>query len=254
MLVRNLITGTSPSVIHRNGNPAEWERRWPQVVAEFFGGASRSSDACSELTIITWSTRPTKSLAERCLDRWGVSCVTLGRNLPEWRNDMKLYLNAKALERVESEYVMALDADDVLMVSEPRHILVAFRAFECDIVFGAEKNNWPPVRFLADFEEAIAESAYCYLNSGAWIGKTDACRRFFRDCLNEDDGDLLAAHLTRAVFRDDQGRTRKTFRRYHPAARLDYHCRIFQSLREVPPDGEVLIAAQTPDMLRVDLA
>ena len=254
MHVTNLVTGTTPGVIHRNGNPPEWQTQWQQAVARFFEETPESAGPTPELTVLTWNSRPTKSLLERCLDRWGASYLTLGKQLPKWRPDMKVYLNAEALAQVTSEYVMALDADDVLMVSEPRHILVAFRAFECDIVFGAEKNNWPPVRFLADFEEAIAESAYCYLNSGAWIGKTDACRRFFRDCLNEDDGDLLAAHLTRAVFRDDQGRTRKTFRRYHPAARLDYHCRIFQSLREVPPDGEVLIAAQTPDMLRVDLA
>jgi hypothetical protein len=136
---------------------------------------------------------------------------------------------------------MALDADDVLVVAGAREILDAFRSFECDIVFSAEKNNWPRVPFLSDFEESIAETASRYLNSGAWIGRTDACRRFYRDCLREDNGDIVAVHTMEAVFRDDQGIIRKTFQRYHPAARLDYHCRMFQSLNQVPPREEVSI-------------
>lgn len=243
MLVRNLVTGTTPCVLHRNGNPVEWKTAWEEVVAAFFAEARQPCEPCPELTVLTWTNRPDKSLLERCLERWGIPCVTLGRRLPEWRNDMKLYLNVEALERVTSPYVMALDADDVLVVAGAREILERFRSFACDIVFSAEKNNWPRVPLLSDFEESIAESAYRYLNSGAWIGTTEACRRFYADCLGEDNGDLVAVHTMEAVFRDDQGVIRKTFQRYHPAARLDYHCRMFQSLNQVPPNDEVLIEA-----------
>lgn len=243
MLVRNLRTGTTPGVIHRNGSPPEWEVRWEQVVAEFFAEAPARCEPCPDLTILTWTNRPAKSLLERCLDHWGVPYWTLGRRLPEWRNDMKLFLNVEALHRVESEYVMALDADDVLVVSSVRDILGAFKSIGCDLVFNAEKNSYPAVPFLAEFEQSIAESAYCYLNSGAWIGKTDVCRRFFEDCLAEDNGDVLAAQPIRSAFRDDQGPTRKTFQRYHPTATLDYHCRIFQSLNRVAMTGEVLVEA-----------
>lgn len=244
MRVRNLITSSSPSVLHRNGNPVEWETVWEQVVAAFFAEARERCEPCPEITVLTWTNRPAKSLLERCLDQWGIPCITLGRRLPEWRNDMKLYLNVEALEQITSEYVMALDADDVLVVSRAREILDTFRSFECDIVFSAEKHNWPRVPFLSDFEESIAETAYRYLNSGAWIGRTEPCRRFFRDCLREDNGDIVAVHTSEAVFRDDQGVIRKTFQRYYPAARLDYHCRIFQSLYEVPPQAEVLIQVE----------
>lgn len=243
MLVKNLITGSSPSVLHRNGNPPEWEARWERIVEEFFDEPHTPCKPCSALTVITWRTRPTRSVTERSLERWGMSCLTLGRYLPEWRNDMKLYLNVEALERVTSTYVMGLDADDVLVVAEPQRILTAFTECHCDLLFSAEKASWPPEPALTEFEASISESPYAYLNSGAWIGQTDACRRFFRDCLNEDDGDIIAAHPVRGVFRDDQGRTRKTFRNYHPATKLDYHCRIFQSLWAVPLEGEVLISS-----------
>lgn len=242
MLVKNLLTGTTPCVLHRNGNPAEWRARWERLVGEFFEEAHAPCEPCADLTVITWRTQPARSIVERSLERWGVPCVTLGRALPEWRNDMKLYLNVEALERITSPYVMGLDADDVLVVAPAAEMLAAFRTFDCDLVFSAEKASWPPVPFLTQFEAGIAESAYAHLNSGAWIGTADACRRFFRDCLQEDDGDIVGAHPTRGAFRDDQGRTRKTFRRWHPAARLDYHCRLFQSLWAVPLDGEVLIS------------
>ena len=242
MIVRNLVTGTSPGIVHRNGTPPDWEGRWPHIVADFFAEPIARAEPCPELTILTWSTRPEKSVLERCLDRLGVTYQTLGKRLPEWRNDMKLYLNAEALARVQSEYVMALDADDILIVSGPRQILADFQSFNCDIVFSTEKNNWPDVAFLAEFEASIAATAYRYLNSGAWIGRTAACRRFFEDCLATDTGDIIAGHPGRAaVFRDDQGVTRKMFRKYYPAAKLDDRCLLFQSLRGVAAAGEVVV-------------
>ena len=244
MLVSNLITGSTPAILHRNGDPAEWRARWPQIVADFFAESQQPCGPSIDLTVLTWNNRPTKTLLERCLDRWGVPHLVLGEDLPKWRPDMKVYLNAEALARVKSEYVMALDADDVLVVSPFGHVVAAFQAFECDIVFSGEKNSYPAVPYIEEFERSIAESPYRHLNSGAWIGRTSACLRFFRDCLDEDRHDLLAAQPSLHVLRDDQGVTRKTFRRYHPATKLDYHCRVFQSLFDVPLEGEVLIAAQ----------
>ena len=244
MLVKNLVTGTIPSILHRNGNPPEWEARWSQIVAAFFAEEQAPCPPCPELTVLTWSNRPTKSLLERCLDRWGIPCVTLGADLPEWRNDMKVYLNATALDHVSTEYVLALDGDDILVLTCLQRILADFRTFGCDIVFSTERNSCPDVPYLTNFERSLADSPYCYLNSGGWIGKVDACRRFFDDCLNEDNGDILAVHPTKSIFRDDQGLTRKTFQRHHPAARLDYRCQIFQSLFSVPLDGEVVISSE----------
>jgi hypothetical protein len=244
MLVRNLTTGTSPCVLHRNGNPPEWSARWKQIVSDFFQETPDVAASVDEVTVLTWNSRPTKTLLERCLDRSGVSYVTLGKHLTRWRTDMKVYLNAHALADVRTPYVMALDADDVLLVSSVDRLLAEFLSFECDIVFSGEKNSYPEVLQLMEFEQSIAESPYCYLNSGAWIGRTETCRRFFRDCLEEHHGDLVAAHPVSHVLRDDQGLTRKTFRRYHPATRIDYHCRLFQSLYDVALEGEVLIAAE----------
>ena len=253
MPVKNLITGGTPSVLHRNGNPVVWRTLWEQVVGDFFAAPLERCEPCPELTVFTWSNRPVKTLLERCLEHWGVPYVTLGQHIPKWRPDMKVFLNADALTRVDSEYVLGLDADDVLLVAPPQQIIADFQTFGCEIVFSGEKNSFPRVAYIEQFERSIAESVYCHLNSGAWIGRTATLRRFFRDCLNEDYGDIVAAHPIGHVLCDDQGVTRKTFRRYHPTAQIDYQCRLFQSLYDVPLDGEVLIAAgfQEPSLARV---
>lgn len=252
MRIRNLITGTSPRVLHRNGNPPEWKARWERIVADFFAETQQPRGPCPDLTILTWNNRRTKTVLEECLDRWGLSYVTLGRNVPEWRNDMKVYLNATALREVKTKYVMALDSDDVIVVAPVPAIIADFESFGCDIVFSTEKNSCPDEPSLTWFEQSIAESPYCHLNSGGWIGKTEACRRFFDDCLNEHNRDIVAAQPAPHMFRDDQGLTRKTFRRYHPAARLDYRCQIFQSLFDVALDGEVLITPGSQDVEPVE--
>ena len=246
MLVKNLITGSSPGVLHRNGNPVNWKTQWPRVVTAFFSESPEADPPCPDLTVLTWNSRPTKGLLEQCLDWRGVPYVTLGRHLSSWRNCYKLYLTADALRHVTSPYVIALDADDVLVLDPLHEILRAYQSFGCDIVFGAERQSWPDVECLARFERSIAESPYCHLNSGAWIGRTEACARFFQDCLDEDLGDILKAKRSMTVLYSDQGVTRKAFRRAHPRVLLDYQCRIFQSLFKVPVSGEVLIQADAP--------
>jgi hypothetical protein len=241
MVVSNLTTGSRPGVLHRNGNPAQWRLAWQHVVKAFFDEPRTIDAPCPELTVITWNSRPVKGVLEECLDRRGVPYITLGRRLTSWRNCYKLYLTADLLPRITTPYVMALDADDVLVVSPLQEILRVFRTFECDMVFGAEKQSWPDVESIAAFERSIALSATCHLNSGAWIGRTDACARLFKDALDEDLDDILAAKRTAFTMYDDQGLTRKAFRRHHPAAQLDYQCRIFQALFRVPVHGEVLI-------------
>lgn len=241
MVVTNLITGSTPAILHRNGNPANWRSAWQQVVKTFFEQPRLLDPPCPDLTVITWNSRPAKGVLEECLDWRGVPYLTLGRTLKSWRNCYKLYLTADLLPRIKTPYVMALDADDVLVLRPLHEILALFHTFGCDIVFGSEKQSWPEVKAISRFERSIAQSDYCHLNSGAWIGRTDACARLFKDALDEDLDDILAAKRTMLTLYDDQGLTRKAFRRHHPAAQLDYQCRIFQALFKVPVHGEVRI-------------
>jgi hypothetical protein len=243
MIVRNLLTQTTPAVLHCNGNPPEWRPHWPGIVDAFFAEAHQPCDPVPDLTVMTWNSRPDKSLLERCLDARNIPHLVLGKQVTRWRPYVKLFLNAEALARVETEYVMAMDASDVLMVGCPGDVLAAFKAMGCDLLFSSERNSYPKAPFLYEFEKSIGEGPYRHLNSGAWIGRTEACRRFFEECAREDNSDILAAHPAKHVVADDQGVTRKTFRRLHPLARLDYHCEIFQSMFKVPVEGELSIVA-----------
>lgn len=241
MIVTNLITGSTPAILHRNGNPTNWRIAWKHVVQAFFEQPRRTDPPCPDVTVLTWNSRPAKGVLQECLDWRGVPYVTLGTTLQSWRNCYKVYLNADALQRIDTPYVMALDADDILMLQPLHEILERFRSFDCDVVFGSERQSWPDVKSIERFERSIARSPYCHLNSGAWIGRTEACARLFKDAMDEDLDDILAAKRTMLTMYDDQGLTRKAFRRHHPAAQLDYQCRIFQALFRVPVHGELTI-------------
>src|SRR5688572_19473969 len=114
MIVRNLLTQTTPAVLHCNGNPPEWRPHWPGIIDAFFAEAHRPCDPVPELTVMTWNSRPEKSLLERCLDARGIPHLVLGKQVTRWRPYVKLFLNAEALAHVDTEYVMAMDASDVL--------------------------------------------------------------------------------------------------------------------------------------------
>jgi len=164
VVVTNLVTGTNPAILHRNGNPANWRSAWPQVVKAFFDQPRHPDPPCPDVTVITWNSRPAKGVLQACLDWRGVPYVTLGATLASWRNCYKLYLNADLLPRIKTPYVMALDADDVLMLRPLHEILDVFRSFDCDVVFGSERQSWPDVKAIARFERSIAQSEYCHLN------------------------------------------------------------------------------------------
>jgi hypothetical protein len=64
--------------------------------------------------------------------------------------------------------------------------------------------------------------------------------------MREHSRDIVAAQPAAHMYRAEQGLIRKTFRRFHPAAQLDYRCRIFQNLWGVALHGELVIEATTP--------
>ena len=96
---------------------------------------------------------------------------------------------------VDTEYVMWFDAGDVMLMNHPKYILDGYFKYfsEFDLVFNAEKNNYPRDNRLGgvdselvdrfhdviDFDESKTHGTpYKYLNSGCLVGKTDYLKKF----------------------------------------------------------------------------
>jgi hypothetical protein len=179
------------------------------------------------ITFLTWRNLPDQGSFEQSLSRLGYTCVVLGQEIKRWENIAKIGLNREALARIDTEYVMACDSHDVVMLGDPAIVLDHFESIPgCEMLCNAEKNHWPRGLYTKDFEEAVAEKPFCYLNSGVWIARTAFAREL------AEEATLVQPPQGWSGGWDDQGVFKMLYQRHYPVMRVDDHCRVFQSLRD----------------------
>lgn len=70
------------------------------------------------------------------------------------------------------EYILFLDATDTNFYRCPNNIVRDFLQYNCNILFCGDPNIWPRTSDSKYYLEKPILSKYCYLNSGAYMGKT----------------------------------------------------------------------------------
>lgn len=140
------------------------------------------------------------------------------------------------LDREGSNFdcVIVVDAWDIIFATGTDHIVERFGAFNAPILFNAERSCFP----RADFAEKFPESPtpYRYLNSGFFIGYTDAVMAMLvnmkLDDLAEDhrrpDGTMHEPN--------DQEHYQAWYLANQSKAALDTHASVCQSLHASEPD------------------
>ncbi len=223
----NTLFGTSPAVVHAQG-PHEPKPLFEEICGLFFSSPRRDFGAIPDLTILTWNNgNAGMGLFERSLDHLGIPCLILGAGIHPWVNGRhKPSLTAEAVERIDTEYVMGVDSRDAILTGAPARILAELkREFDCDLVFSADRMNWPNLKRFRSFENALPgarESEFRYLNSGAFIGKTGFCREFF--------GKAARTAPAPEAPETDQGIFKQVFQEFYPRVQLDYRCALFQNM------------------------
>lgn len=226
-MVVNLLFNTTPVVIHAQGSH-DYKPYWRPIREKFFASPRRSLGPVADLTIMTWNNgHEAMGLLERSLDHLGVPCVVLGRGVKDWVNSRdKPRLTRDALASITTKFVAGVDSRDAIFIEHPRLVLERFVSeFDCDLVFSADRMNWPNRAEFKRFEDSLPgarASDFRYLNSGAWIGRTEFCREFF-----------AAAVETPPVPdapRADQGILKQLFPTYYPRVQLDYRSSMFQNV------------------------
>lgn len=222
MKLQNVISGSEPLVLHKNGEAGH--RIWDQ--AQFCFRPQKQQLPC-DLTIITWNSRDRKGCLEKSLDELGLPYISLWAD--NWKTSMKIALNVSALKFINTEYTMAIDSFDAMLLSSDS-VIERFLSEDCDILFSGETNSYPRVPHLTNFEDKLSDSPFRYLNSGGWIGNTQFCRQYFEKCDVADPTSFYRHDNREIVWNDDQGRTRLVFQTMFPRAKIDYRCNIFQCL------------------------
>jgi hypothetical protein len=207
-------------------------KQWDRAQRTFFSdpATAGSGGDVDGLTVITYNSRPHKSLLERCIERLGLTeLVVLGRGLPDWKLDYKVTLLRDFLAGDgAAEHVLCLDADDVLMLEGPRAIFERYHHAGGGLLFSSTAWNWPWSQACWDFENEVgadADPAHRHLNSGGFIGHSDEVRRYLAE-IDEARRSHAPWCSAREGF-DDQLAWRGLHRRHHPAIRVDMHCSIF---------------------------
>ena len=230
-------------VFHNNGETVlPYFNKGPsyaKIIEEhLFGDVEKQFCKPPNLDIVLCHNYSEAPLAERCLNHYGIRGFhVLGQHISKFRQFHKVPLVLEFLKtKSAAEYVLYLDAKDVLVCGDPTILLERFVwEFSCDILFNAEKGSYPSSIFglstsdtpkvsaIEHFEKATYRGPFLHLNSGCYIGRRGALIELLEEAM------AMEGYLE-SFPNDDQGIFRELHRKYYPRVQIDHACRIFQSL------------------------
>jgi len=203
------------------------------------------------ITIFTWSIPEETTLLEECFERMGIrdSIVIIPISKPfNWLDKIKKL--HEYMPYVNTPYIMALDATDVIVSTDVRgklwpNLLEVFEGLNCNMLWNAEKNSWPrdtqamqlksELNKMVTFDNKMGDyldTEYRHLNSGAFIGKTDYVKGFYERLWKKTEP-YYGRGVDEMLFGGDQGFVRMMQAEEFPSMLIDYECRIFQTLNQV---------------------
>jgi len=241
-MVRNRDTGTLPCTIHANGciGGSFWKYLEEKT---FESSAPNFANIPDDLSFITWDTSddPHGSALIRSLQRMcsGGEAKILGHGIKEWYRH-QIILTIEYLEKCETKYVMGHDAWDAVFLQSPGRLLEVYKSQFSDykLVYGAETNFWPDKEIYKgdymEYEERQAvyhgATKWRYLNSGAFIGEVEFCKKWYEECLANAEGSAEPAFkndeqgLVHMLWASDAHKDMASY------VTLDYQCQMFQNL------------------------
>lgn len=230
MLIRNLITGSFPKVIHA----PDTSKIWQDICKKFFSSSHSHVKTDNRLKILTWNNLESSPL-EKCLNLRNIPFEILGKNIVTWNNLKKFSLNIDCLNSFKSKYFMGLDSHDCLLIGDPVDIVNEFEELNCDMMFNSETYFYPNIQIEyyqsnKRFQDQISDKKYKFLNSGAWIGKREFCLDFFNDCSKIRIWEMFDCTNFLKLFNCDQSVVHSIFSKYYPSVILDYDCKIFNNI------------------------
>lgn len=259
-LVRNIRTGTQPIVLHatgRNGRSGPWALLRQEVIDHLAADPPSPVEAPGTWAAFTWSTfDPGQTCLERCLMAIGAPLAVM--RIPDpgvWRNILKIGLTVAFLEQTDAEYVVGLDATDVLVLEHPSEVVARFaRHFEpagCRLLFNAANFPWPrrrnmPCDACLDFELTAFDDRDRHLNAGCWVARRDYALGFWREVK-----EMVESPEWPHEFRNSEQIPVRAcaFPGRYPQLDIDRRCAIFQHMEAGKKALQALVPGLTSSMV-----
>jgi len=222
-----------PCVFHFAGSKMHTKTSIKQLVQK--RRIWETQDISKDVTVVTYSNFKNEAALELQLRVLGIDHVVLGRSLERFQPRDKAALIVDYLPNITTPYLLSLDASDVLLQKSVGEILNRFKTFDCDALFNAEVFHYPAVTPTKDFEKKVStKKKYRFLNSGAYIAKTDFCREHFGLMIGELYHELWehGHKVGRMTNSSDQILFKMLYKRFYPQIMIDSDRKIFQVLNK----------------------
>lgn len=145
----------------------------------------------------------------------------------------RILYNAIKEGKISEKYIVFVDAFDVIFADTVESIMDKFKAFNCPIVIGAERNCFPS-NFKKEYDRLQHTSSFKYLNSGVIIGETEAILTVLEAMdapnLPRDYQDNIKGYTHHF---NDQANYMDLYLRQPVKMKLDYQCLIVQNMQDV---------------------
>ena len=260
MRIQNINTKNWPLVIHGNG-PAKETEKWKEILDVYEEHTKFIQKPNDKLTLLTWSVKDEEFLLGRVMKDMGcddyLNVILLEKKDGQINWTDKISKTLEFIKDIDTEYVMGMDALDVIPSSdEPMslwdNIVKLFEEYGCDILFNAEQYNWPSskghgttlgsdnslmkeLELVEEFYKRMYndyfESPWIHLNSGCWIAKRDSMIEFYTEVVELiERNSYKPNYKEEGFFGGDQGFVRVLSKKWFPRLSIDYSCRIFQTI------------------------
>jgi len=225
--MRNVRTNSEPIVYHAPGKTRRLQL-WGELCRTKF--ESEAVEVPS-YDVITWSTDHQKSVVEKSCESLGASITVLKKDQESWSNIDKVFMTIDFARQSTAEYIIGLDAFDVVLTEHPSHIVERFADFNCELLFNASNGTWPkrckPL-IECDRFEAKFKTKYQHLNAGCWIGKREYVIEFFEKVAKVEREIIFS---TRYRGTEQTSVKLAAFPSEYPRVDIDKECVIFQHMR-----------------------
>lgn len=143
---------------------------------------------------------------------------------------------------VKEECMIWSDAWDVIFVQSPEFIVEQFKATGADISINCERNCWPDASLAHHFPQ---DEPYPYLNTGFFVGYTEAILQLMEESDCENDRDYKGSDGKWVHFSEQLNIQKAVIARGFKGIHLDTKGAICNTLVGAP-DGEIVIEDGVP--------
>lgn len=220
MITENRIQNTFPLVIHAQGTE-HFSKRWFKMLDSDLSVKNFPEN----VTILTFATGKKSFPLLKQLKNNNIPFINCIPTRKEgWINKKKIPYLVEFIDQVQTDYVLVLDAIDILLTEDMSELITRFRKEDADILYNASKFDYPTLKIVEG-----ENLDFPYLNAGALMGYTSKVKDFYqftldnhyKHCMNN----VLSEQIRIRVARENYPTKDKI--------KVDIGCKIFQTLCQV---------------------